>query len=113
METLLNDMRISAEREASDDPMTDLDPNAAQNAGALNPSRSTRRLLAMVALLASLFFAVPLHADEHDSKSSGHPLRIVAYVVHPVGVILDTLIMRPAHWIGSFEPLKTLFGHRG
>ncbi len=39
-------------------------------------------------------------------------MRIVAYVVHPVGVALDVLIMRPAHWLVSFEPFKTLFGHQ-
>jgi hypothetical protein len=26
-------------------------------------------------------------------------------------VILDLLIFRPAHWVGSHEPLATLFGH--
>jgi hypothetical protein len=49
-------------------------------------------------------------ADEYDSKRAGHPLRIVAYVLHPAGVILDTLIFRPAYWLGSHEPLRTLFG---
>lgn len=49
-------------------------------------------------------------ADMYDSKESGHPLRIVAYVVHPVGVALDYLIMRPAYWVGSHEPFRTLFG---
>jgi hypothetical protein len=39
-------------------------------------------------------------------------LRILAYCVHPVGVILDYLIFRPAHWVGSHEPMKTLFGHK-
>jgi hypothetical protein len=55
--------------------------------------------------------ALPAQADRYDSRKSGFPLRIVAYVVHPIGVILDTLIFRPVHWAGSKEPLKTLFGH--
>lgn len=50
-------------------------------------------------------------ADEHDPRSSGHPLRIIAYVLHPVGVIVDTVIFRPAHWVVHFEPFTTLFGH--
>ena len=29
-----------------------------------------------------------------------------------VGVILDTLIFRPFHWIGSHEPIKTLVGQK-
>jgi hypothetical protein len=50
-------------------------------------------------------------ADEHDPQRSGHPLRIVAYALHPVGVIVDTLVFRPAHWLVHHEPLRTLFGH--
>lgn len=48
--------------------------------------------------------------DDYDSKDAGHPLRIAAYVLHPVGVIIDRLIFRPAYWIGSHEPFYTLFG---
>jgi hypothetical protein len=28
-----------------------------------------------------------------------------------VGVAIDYLIMRPAHWIGMHEPIATLVGH--
>jgi hypothetical protein len=48
--------------------------------------------------------------EDYDETYSGHPLRIVAYVLHPIGVILDTLIFKPFHWIGSHEPIKTLVG---
>jgi hypothetical protein len=58
-----------------------------------------------------LGMAAPAAADEHDPERSGHPLRVVAYVLHPVGVILDTLIFRPAHFLVSHRPLKALFGH--
>lgn len=58
-----------------------------------------------------IVLAAPVAAEpEYESSQAGHPLRIVAYVLHPVGVILDTLIMRPAYWLGSHEPLRTLFG---
>ncbi len=70
------------------------------------------RLLAAVAAFALLAVASPAAAEEYDETYSGHPLRIVAYVLHPVGVILDTLIFRPFHWIGSHEPFKTLSGQR-
>jgi hypothetical protein len=49
-------------------------------------------------------------SDDYDSKEAGHPLRIAAYVLHPVGVIIDRLIFRPAWWVGSHEPFYTLFG---
>lgn len=74
-------------------------------------NRRLRRAAAALAAAASLLAVAPAFADEYDPESSGHPLRIAAYVLHPVGVILDTVIFRPAHWIGSFEPFKTLFGH--
>jgi len=63
--------------------------------------------LAMIAIAS----AAPGRADDYDEKSSGHPLRIIAYVLHPVGVAIDYLLLRPAHWLGSHEPLKTIFGH--
>jgi len=73
---------------------------------------SVARLLATASALAMLVVAVPASAEEYDETYSGHPLRIVAYVLHPVGVILDTLIFRPLHWIGSHEPIKKLVGQK-
>ena len=69
------------------------------------------RVLAIAAALAMLAATSPAATDEdYDDTYSGHPLRIVAYVLHPIGVILDTLIFKPFHWIGSHEPIKTLVG---
>jgi len=74
--------------------------------------RSMRRALLALALLASLLLAGAAAADEYESDGAGHPLRMAAYVLHPVGVALDWLIFRPAHWIASHEPFQTLFGHQ-
>ena len=74
------------------------------------PRRAWRRSAAVLALLVATA-ATPALADEYEPKRTGHPLRILAYVVHPVGVALDYLIFRPAHWIGSREPFATIFGH--
>ena len=49
--------------------------------------------------------------SDYEAKNAGHPLRIAAYVLHPVGVILDRLILRPAAWLGRKEPIKTLVGN--
>jgi hypothetical protein len=54
--------------------------------------------------------AVGLAGERYDPRKAGHPLRIAAYVLHPVGVVLDYLIFRPAWWIGQFEPIRTLVG---
>jgi hypothetical protein len=47
----------------------------------------------------------------YEPLRAGHPLRLVAYALHPVGVILDYVVCRPLYWISSHEPLRTLFGH--
>ena len=70
------------------------------------------RWLAAVVALAMLAVASPAAAEEYDETYSGHPLRVIGYVLHPIGVILDTLIFRPFHWVGSHEPFKTLSGQR-
>lgn len=61
--------------------------------------------------LVLLVLASPAAADDYDPKYSGHPLRIVAYVLHPFGVLVDYLVLRPAHWVGNHEPFSTIFGH--
>ena len=71
----------------------------------------TRRTAAVALALLGFALAAPAAADDHDPLYAGHPLRIVAYVLHPVGVIIDFLILRPAHWVGNHEPFSTLFGH--
>ncbi len=71
-----------------------------------------RKGIAITLLAAALSVgATPARADRHDSTESGHPLRIVAYALHPVGVLIDALIFRPAHWFVHHEPMATLFGH--
>jgi hypothetical protein len=70
--------------------------------------RSLAAALALVAFAA----AAPVRADDYDPQRAGHPVRVVAYILHPVGVVLDLLIFRPAHWIGSQPGLDVFFGHR-
>ena len=71
-------------------------------------SRSCAALLLAAVLLA---LAAPAAADEYDARRAGHPLRVVAYAVHPIGVALDWLLFRPAHWVVSQPVLSHVFGH--
>ncbi len=84
--------------------------------------RRTRRGIAAVGLALAVFAGgMPAQAESedrspvvmqrHDPEQSGHPLRVLAYLVHPLGVLLDTLLFRPAHWIVRHEPMRTIFGH--
>ena len=72
--------------------------------------RSFRFGMVMIVLALALQAAPVSAADEYDSSDAGFPIRVLAYVVHPVGVTLDYLIFRPAYWIGSYEPFRTVFG---
>jgi hypothetical protein len=49
--------------------------------------------------------------DDHDPEQAAHPLRIVAYGLHPIGVALDWILVRPAVWVVRHEPFRTIFGY--
>jgi hypothetical protein len=73
-----------------------------------------RRLGLAGAILGGLLLATaprPVAADDHDPERAAHPLRVLAYAVHPIGVALDWLIVRPAHWVVERQPFRTIFGH--
>jgi hypothetical protein len=76
------------------------------------PGRVRAALLGLVLALPLVLGGAPAQADDYSELRAGHPLRIVAYILHPVGVAIDYLILRPAHWLGSKEPVKTIVGHR-
>lgn len=74
----------------------------------------TFRFLMVPLLLSSVFFSVPrqARADEYDDSQS-HPLRVVAYIVNPVGVLIEWVAARPFHFLVSATPeLEYLYGHR-
>jgi hypothetical protein len=76
------------------------------------PHRSRSRSYAALALVALvLAWASPAAADEYDARRAGHPLRMVAYALHPIGVALDWLLFRPGHWVVSQPPFDHIFGH--
>ena len=70
----------------------------------------TARITALAlafALVASSAFA---GTTRYNPRRAGHPLRVIAYALHPIGVVADTLLFHPAWWLGTHEPLRTLFG---
>ncbi|HVP30624.1 MAG TPA: hypothetical protein VMW35_15830 [Myxococcota bacterium] len=70
-----------------------------------------RRSFAALALAALLAGAAGARADEFDPRRAGNPVRIVAYILHPIGFAFEWLVMRPAHWVVSHEPFSAIFGH--
>jgi hypothetical protein len=87
----------------------------------------------MMVGVASLFWAAPIfvYAESCDDTSmeagctaepsgyydgyddsQAHPLRILAYAVHPVGYAFEWLLTRPIHAIVSQPELHRVFGHQ-
>ena len=67
------------------------------------------RILVLSCLIVVLLPTLA-NAERYKSTEAGHPLRIAAYILHPVGVILDRLIFYPAWLIAQNEPIRSLVG---
>ena len=72
------------------------------------------RTLCLFTVAGMVLFAVTVgdaKADRYDPKKAGNPVRISAYILHPVGVLLDYGLMRPCFWVVQREPFSTIFGY--
>lgn len=49
-------------------------------------------------------------ADTYDDSQS-NPLRLLAYVIHPIGYTLEWLVTRPFHEVVAQPDLEPVFGH--
>jgi hypothetical protein len=70
-------------------------------------------LIAALVLVASTgrVSTAGVGADDYDDSQS-HPLRLLAYVIHPVGYTLEWLTMRPFHEFVAQPDLEPIFGHQ-
>ncbi len=68
-------------------------------------------IAAFLVLAFCAFASSPASAHDYDCNDSEHPLRYIAYAVHPVGVAVEFAIFRPIHWVVSRPHLNILFGH--
>ena len=72
------------------------------------------RKLMMVVVAAALLGSVQLcfagGADDYDDSQS-HPLRLAAYLIHPIGYTLEWLVTRPFHELVAQPDLAPIFGH--
>lgn len=88
------------------------DPTSPLGPTSTRPKRRSRTASALLALSLTVAICAPAisRADGYDAKKAGNPLKIVYYVVYPIGWTLDVLIFRPAYYIGQCEPFHTIFG---
>lgn len=68
-------------------------------------------LCALLAVLGAAQVRALGQGDEYD-ETQGHPLRIAAYLIHPIGFALEWTLLRPFHWVVSQPGLDRVFGHR-
>ena len=74
--------------------------------------KSTRLLVVLLAMWLAVGIKSGLAAPDEYDDSQSHPLRIVAYLVHPAAFLLEWTIFRPFHFLVSgTEPLEAFFGH--
>jgi len=71
-----------------------------------------RKLGVALAAAAVIVCAIPAFAHRYDRQNDGHPLQIVGWVVHPVGVALEYAIVRPMHRLVSSDDADIWFGHQ-
>ena len=70
----------------------------------------------LIALTLAAWFALGMRPgfaapDEYDDSQS-HPLRIVAYLLHPAAWLVEWAIFRPFHsLVSANESMETIFGH--
>ena len=67
-------------------------------------------MLAAAVALVGMMNAAPAVADEYDDLQA-HPLRVLAYLIHPVGFTAEWLLTRPFHELVSQPDLEPVFGH--
>lgn len=67
-------------------------------------------VVAVVALLGSAQLSLAGGADDYDDSQS-HPLRLAAYIIHPIGYTLEWLVTRPFHELVAQPDLAPIFGH--
>lgn len=71
-----------------------------------------KKLTTVIMLLLCIGMTVPSMAHRYRRAQGDNPLQIVGWVLHPVGLAAEFVIMRPLHWVVSRSHLDIVFGHR-
>jgi len=73
--------------------------------------RNKAVLFAITGVLC-LSIATPVLAHRYSRRDDGHILRLVAFVVHPIGIATEYVIARPIHQFVSQPNHDIVFGHK-
>lgn len=73
----------------------------------------TKLVVLASAIAIILALAPTVRADDYQrTGSSDHPLRLITYCLHPCGVAVEYVLLRPWHQFVSREPYNCIFGHQ-
>ena len=73
----------------------------------------TRSFVIALVLVSALETKMALAGPDEYDDSQSHPLRIAAYLMHPVGWLAEWIVFRPFHFlVSATEPQEAFFGHR-
>lgn len=73
----------------------------------------SRPFIVAVALVATLGLQTAVAAPDEYDDSQSHPLRVAAYLMHPVGWLAEWIVFRPFHFlVSATKPQEAVFGHR-
>ena len=70
-----------------------------------------KRLVLGLTLVVGLVVASDARAHDAYDDSQAHPLRLIAYLLHPAGFALEWGITRPFHMLVSTPGVDKVFGH--
>ncbi len=73
--------------------------------------RGAGTLLAAAAMVAVMAAAAPVCAHDYERGNSDHPLRYVAYLMHPFGIAFEYGVLRWIHKGVSQPHARIWFGH--
>ena len=72
-----------------------------------------RSYVVALVLISTLGTKTVLAAPDEYDDSQSNPLRIAAYLMHPVGWLAEWIVFRPFHFmVSATEPQEAFFGHR-
>lgn len=75
-------------------------------------NKSKLLIVPLAILMVLSFMPQQALADEYD-ESQSHPLRILGYMLHPLGVLSEWVLIRPFHeLVSGSKETEYIFGHR-
>ncbi len=72
----------------------------------------SRSFVVALVLVSALATKTALAAPDEYDDSQSNPLRVVAYLMHPIGWLAEWIVFRPLHFmVSATEPQEAFFGH--